>query len=88
VITQDVLPFSNTVTEREARIFGANVTGLKRRSFPPATIDGLHKAFRLLTHSGLNTTQAIERIKAEIEASGELDALLNFIATSSRGFVK
>src|SRR5579875_3541187 len=28
VITRDVLPFSTTVTEREARVFGANVTGL------------------------------------------------------------
>ena len=31
VITRDVLPFSNTVTEREAKVFGANSIGLKRR---------------------------------------------------------
>jgi UDP-N-acetylglucosamine acyltransferase len=88
VITQDVLPFSNTVTEREARVFGANVTGLKRRGFAPATIDNLHKAFRLLTHSGLNTTQALEKIVAEIEPSPELDELLQFIRSTERGFVK
>ena len=34
VITQDVLPFSNTVTAREAKVFGANSIGLKRRGFP------------------------------------------------------
>jgi UDP-N-acetylglucosamine acyltransferase len=88
VITQDVLPFSNTVTEREARVFGANVTGLKRRGFSPAAIDALHKAFRLLTHSGLNTTQALERIAAEIEPSLELRELVDFIGSSQRGFVK
>jgi UDP-N-acetylglucosamine acyltransferase len=88
VITQDVLPFSNTVTEREARVFGANTTGLKRRGFESATIDALHKAFRLLTHSGLNTTQAIERITAEIDPSPELAELLEFIRQSTRGFVK
>ncbi|HLH39859.1 MAG TPA: acyl-ACP--UDP-N-acetylglucosamine O-acyltransferase [Bryobacteraceae bacterium] len=88
VITRDVLPFSNTVTEREARVFGANVTGLKRRGFAPSTIDALHKAFRLLTHSGLNTTQALERIAAEIEPSPELDELIRFIRSSERGFVK
>src|SRR5215470_1669679 len=34
VITQDVLPFSSTVSERENHIFGANKIGLERRGFP------------------------------------------------------
>ena len=29
VITQDVLPFSNTVSAREAKVFGENATGLE-----------------------------------------------------------
>jgi len=88
VITQDVLPFSNTVTAREAKVFGANATGLKRRGFSSATIDALHKAFRLLTHSGLNTTQALDRIASEIEPSPELAELVAFIRSAERGFVK
>jgi UDP-N-acetylglucosamine acyltransferase len=88
VITRDVLPFSNTVAEREAKVFGANATGLKRRGYSAATIDPLRKAFRLLTHSGLNTTQALERIAAEIEPSAELTELVEFIRTAERGFVK
>jgi len=88
VITQDVLPFSNTVSEREAKVFAANATGLKRRGFDAETIDMLHKAFRLLTRSGLNTTQAVERIREEIPASPELEELLVFIAQSERGFIK
>jgi UDP-N-acetylglucosamine acyltransferase len=88
VITRDVLPFSNTVTEREAKVFGSNSIGLKRRGFPPETVDALHKAFRLLTHSGLNTTQALERIAAEIPPTPEIDELVEFIRTGERGFVK
>ena len=88
VITQDVLPFSNTVTEREAKVFGANKVGLERRGYSAETIDGLHKAFRLLTRSGLNTSQAVECIRQEVPASPELDELLEFIATSQRGFIK
>lgn len=88
VITQDVLPFSNTVTAREAKVFGANATGLKRRGFSPATVDSLHKAFRLLSHSGLNTSQATERIQAEVDPSPEMTELLEFIRQSSRGFIK
>jgi UDP-N-acetylglucosamine acyltransferase len=88
VITRDVLPFSNTVTDREAKVFGENSTGMKRRDFSAGTIDGLHKAFRLLTRAGLNTTQALERIAAEVPPSPELDELLEFIRTSQRGFIK
>ena len=88
VITQDVLPFSNTVTAREAKVFGANATGLERRGFPAETIDALHKAFRLLTRTGLNTAQAVERIREEVPASDEVSDLLAFIASSERGFVK
>lgn len=88
VITQDVLPFSNTVTEREAKVFGANKVGLERRGFPAESIDALHKAFRLLTRSGLNTTQAVECIRQEITGSAEVEELLEFIAASQRGFIK
>jgi UDP-N-acetylglucosamine acyltransferase len=88
VITRDVLPFSNTVTDREAKVFGENATGLKRREFSADAIDALHKAFRLLTRGGLNTTQAVARILAEIPPSHEVDELLDFIRTSERGFIK
>jgi UDP-N-acetylglucosamine acyltransferase len=87
-ITQDVLPFSTTVSERENRIFGANRTGLERRGFAGERIEALQKAFRLLTHSSLNTSQAVERIRVEIEPSPELQELLDFIRTTERGFVK
>lgn len=88
VVTQDVLPFSMTVSPREVRTFGANKTGLERRGFSASTIDGLQKAFRLLTKSGLNTTQAVERIRAEVPATPEREDLLTFLQASARGFIK
>jgi UDP-N-acetylglucosamine acyltransferase len=88
VITQDVLPYSNTVTAREARVFGANATGLERRGFSSQTIDALHKAFRLLTRAGLNTSQAVARIKEEIPDSPEVEELLAFIQSAERGVIK
>ena len=66
MITQDVLPYSNTVSEREIKVFGANRVGLERRGFDKASIEALQTGFRLLTRAGLNTTQAIERIRAEV----------------------
>jgi len=88
VVTQDVLPFSTTVSPREVKVFAANATGMERRGFSADSIDSMHKAFRLLTRANLNTTQAIERIRAEVPASAELDELLEFIATAERGFIK
>ena len=88
VITQDVLPFSLTVSQREVKVFGANKTGLERRGFSSGTIGALHTAFRLLTKAGLNTTQAVEKIRADVEHTPEVEELLAFIARSDRGFVK
>jgi UDP-N-acetylglucosamine acyltransferase len=88
VITQDVLPFSTTVSPREVKVFAANATGLERRGYSAERIDQLHKAFRLLTRAGLNTTQAIERIREEVPVSDELEELLEFIRTAERGFIK
>ena len=88
VITQDVLPYSMTVNEREVKVFGANATGLERRGFSPESIDALHKAFRLLTRSGLNTSQAVARIREEVPPAREIDELIAFIETSKRGVIK
>lgn len=88
VITQDVLPYATVSTRREPKIYGANSIGLERRGFAVPTIEALNKAFRLLTRSGLNTAQAVERIRAEIPPVPELEELLAFMGTSERGFVK
>jgi UDP-N-acetylglucosamine acyltransferase len=87
-VTQDVLPFSNTVSERGIKVFGANQTGLERRGFEPATIEKLQTALRLLTRAGLNTSQAAERIRAEIPECPEVEELLAFIGESQRGVIK
>jgi UDP-N-acetylglucosamine acyltransferase len=88
VITQDVLPFSNTVTEREAKVFGANRIGLERRGFSSDSVEPLQTAFRLLTRAGLNTSQAVARIREEVPSTREIEELLEFIASSTRGFIK
>ena len=88
VVTQDVLPFSNTVSERGIKVFGANKTGLERRGFAREKIETLQTALRLLTHAGLNTSQAVERIRKEIPACAEVDEILEFIKQSERGVIK
>ncbi len=88
VVVQDVLPFSNTVSDREIRVFGANRIGMERAGFASETIEGLQTAFRLLTRAGLNTTQALERIQSEVPETPELLELVRFIRSSQRGVIK
>jgi UDP-N-acetylglucosamine acyltransferase len=88
VVTKDVLPYSMTVSPRESKVFGENKVGLERRGFARESIESLHKAFRLLTKSGLNTTQAVERIRGEVKDCPEVCELLAFMERSERGFVK
>ena len=88
VVIQDVLPYSTTVGKREIGVFGANRIGLERRGFETPVIEALQTSFRLLTRAKLNTSQAVERIRAEVPPCAEVDELLEFIRTSDRGVVK
>jgi UDP-N-acetylglucosamine acyltransferase len=88
VITQDVLPFSRTVSEREVRAFGVNIIGLRRRGYSEERIERLHQAFRLLSNSKLNTSQALEKIRATLDQDEDVAALVRFIETAERGVIK
>ena len=88
VIKQDVMPYSLTSHKPESAVFGANSIGLERRGFDKATVEALQTAFRLLTRAGLNTSQAIDRIRAEVPALPEVEELIAFIHASERGIIK
>jgi len=88
IIKQDVMPYSLTSTKPELAVFGANTIGLERRGFGKPAIEALQTAFRLLTRSKLNTTQAIERIRAEVPGCPEVEELIDFIRASERGVIK
>jgi len=88
IVKQDVMPYSLTSLKPEVEVFGANSIGLSRRGFDKAAIEALQTAFRLLTRAKLNTTQAIERIQAEVAPCAEVDELIEFIRSSERGVLK
>ena len=88
VIKQDVMPYSLTSHKPESAVFGANSIGLERRGFDKATVEALQTAFRLLTRAGLNTSQAIDRIRAEVPALSVIEELIAFIRASERGIIK
>jgi UDP-N-acetylglucosamine acyltransferase len=88
VITQDVPPFSRVVTERETHCYGVNTVGLERRGFDRERLDTIESAFRLLLRSKLNTTQALEQIRAQLNGSPDIRELVEFIESAQRGLHK
>ena len=87
-ITQDVLPYSMTSAERDTHAFMLNKVGLQRRGFSPERIRKLHHAFKVLLASKLNTSQALEKLRAESEVGEDIELLIRFIETSQRGVIK
>jgi UDP-N-acetylglucosamine acyltransferase len=88
VITQDVPPFSLIVTERETRCYGANTIGLERKGFSPERVKKLQTAFRMLTRSKKNTSQAIEELRKTMGESEDVKELIEFVEKAERGIVK
>ena len=88
VITQDVPPFSRVVTERDTKCYGVNTVGLERRGFDRARLETIEQAFRFLLRSKLNTTQALEQIRAQLNGSTDVRELAEFIESAQRGLHK
>jgi UDP-N-acetylglucosamine acyltransferase len=87
VITQDVLPFSMTSAKRETHAYGLNKVGLQRRGFSEERLKKLHRAYRYLLAAKMNTSQALEKLKAQ-EHSEDIQYLIEFIEKSERGILK
>ena len=87
-ITQDVLPFSMTSAARNTNAYGLNKVGLERRGFSKERLRQLHHAYKLLQASKLNTSQALEKLKAEPDRGEDVDLLIRFIEASERGVIK
>jgi UDP-N-acetylglucosamine acyltransferase len=87
-ITQDVLPYSLTSAKRETRAYHLNRIGLERSGFTPDQLKALQHAFKLLLASRLNTTQALQRLRAEGQSDACVAYLIAFIERSQRGVIK
>lgn len=81
-VSKDICPFIKVARE-PLKPVSLNVIGLKRRGFSPETIRVLKQAYRILFRSQLNTSQAVERIKRELQTTDEIDMLLTFIRESA-----
>jgi UDP-N-acetylglucosamine acyltransferase len=87
VVVKDAMPFA-IIQGNHAKCYGLNRLGMRRRGYSKETIEKLNHAFHLLLSAKMNTTQAVERIRAEVTDCKEVDLLTRFIDESKRGVVK
>lgn len=83
-VVKDVPPYF-IAEGNPCRMRGLNVVGLRRAGVAAETRKKLKQAYRLLYRSGLNTSQALEAIRAELLPDEAVDHLVAFVDASERG---
>jgi len=87
LVRKDIPPFVKGAREPMSYV-GINSIGLRRRGFKSEKIREIQNIYRTLFQKGLNNTQAVRLIEAEMEATTERDEILQFIKNSKRGIMK
>ncbi|MDO8930111.1 MAG: acyl-ACP--UDP-N-acetylglucosamine O-acyltransferase [Bacteroidota bacterium] len=87
LVRKDVPPFIKAGREPLSYV-GINSIGLRRRNISNEKIREIQEIYRYIYQKGLNISQAVEIIEAEMPASTERDEILLFIKDSKRGIIR
>ncbi|WP_290382474.1 acyl-ACP--UDP-N-acetylglucosamine O-acyltransferase [Paramuribaculum intestinale] len=87
LVNKDIPPYVKAARE-PISFAGVNSIGLRRRGFSSDTIREIQEIYRYLYLSGLNNSDAVERIEAELPAPPERDEIILFVRNSKRGIIK
>lgn len=84
--SQDIPPF--VIAGKEPiRFAGLNLVGLRRRGFPVEVIENIREAYRLIYSKGI-IKEGIEEVKTNVPMSKEIEYIINFVETASRGIIR
>lgn len=87
LVRKDIPPFIKAGREPLSYV-GINSIGLRRRNYSNEKIREVQEIYRYIYQKGLNISQAVEIIEAEMPASTERDEVLLFIKDSKRGIIR
>ena len=82
-IVKDVPPYS-TVDGNPATVIGTNVVGMRRGGFSQEQRSAIKRAYKVLYHSGMNLSQALETLESEPQTA-EVENIIRFFKDSRRG---
>ncbi len=85
-IVQDVPPYILAAGE-PLRFGGINRIGLRRRGFPPGTRDLIKKAYKEYFLNKASRSEALKKIKNDLEKTPEITRIIHFIESSERGII-
>jgi len=86
-IVQDVPPFM-IVDGNPGETRTINKVGLERAGISEEAQAALRAAYKIIFREGLSTTNALEKVEAELPALPEVKHLVQFIRGSERGYCK
>ncbi len=87
LVRKDVPPYIKAGREPLSYV-GVNSIGLRRRSYNNEKIREVQDIYRYIYQKGLNTSQAVEIIEADMPATPERDEILLFVKDSKRGIIR
>lgn len=87
LINKDIPPYVKAGRDPISYI-GINSIGLRRRNYKPEKIQEIQELYRIIYLRGMNNSQAVNFIEAEVKASKERDEIISFIQDSKRGIMK
>jgi UDP-N-acetylglucosamine acyltransferase len=84
-VPKDVAPFLKCAGN-PIELAGINSVGLERRGFEEERRTRIKRAYRVLFRSGLNVSQALERLRTDFDTGDpDVDLLIHFVENSERG---
>jgi UDP-N-acetylglucosamine acyltransferase len=87
LVGKDVPPFTKA-GRLPLTYAGVNSIGLRRRNFSNEKINELQEIYRKLFLNGMNRSDAIDFIEAEMPATKERDEIILFVRNSKRGIIR
>lgn len=86
-VVQDIPPYA-TCVGCPTMVFGLNAEGLRRAGVSAEVKRRLHHAFRILFHSQLSMSHALQQLTQDADHCPELEHLITFIHQSKRGICR
>jgi UDP-N-acetylglucosamine acyltransferase len=88
IVLRDVPPYVMAGGTNSAEPHGINTEGLRRHAFSPSAIESIRRAYKVLYRAGLGFEQAKQAIAEQVRETPELQVMVDFLASSTRGVVR
>jgi UDP-N-acetylglucosamine acyltransferase len=83
-VVKDIPPYT-TIDGNPATIIGLNAVGLKRAGFSPPVREKIKHAYKIIYHSKMNISTAIQKLKEENDSDENIKKIIHFVENSDRG---